>query len=296
MTPQAELKRQESVTASSAGVPPTAERLTNADEIELLQFLEEHPLHNVVMSGFVRDNGVESDLNRGTFYAARNDTGDLKGAALIGHAIFIDARNDDARKSLAQVARYCDGTHVIMGEHQAVELFWQHYHQDGRMVRCARRQVLFEMTAPAARFSPMTGLCPAQVDDLALVVPVHAALACAESGINPLAIDPQGFQMRCRRRIEQGRVWILVERDELIFKADVISETPQVTYIEGVYVKPEKRHQGYGSRCMSQMARCLLDRTNSISVLVNEEQREARRFFQRIGFVPRALYQTIFCK
>jgi len=70
-------------------------------------------------------------------------------------------------------------------------------------------------------------------------MPVHAAIAESESGVNPLQSDPVGFRNRCARRIEQERVWVVVRDGRLVFKADVQSESDQVAYLEGIYVAPE---------------------------------------------------------
>jgi predicted GNAT family acetyltransferase len=73
--------------------------------------------------------------------------------------------------------------------------------------------------------------------DLEKVVAVNSAMALEEGGSNPLKRDPSGFRNRTARRIEQDRVWVLVEDNRLIFKADVVSKTPGVTYLEGIYVR-----------------------------------------------------------
>lgn len=53
-------------------VHPLTER---HDEGEVLDFLAERPVHTVVMAGLIRDNGLESPFNRGTFYACRDSEG-----------------------------------------------------------------------------------------------------------------------------------------------------------------------------------------------------------------------------
>ena len=89
---------------------------------------------------------------------------------------------------------------------------------------------------------------------------------------------------------------MLVEQDQLIFKADIISDTPEVVYLEGVYVHPEYRRQGLGSKCLTQLTRGLLNQTRAISLLVNQERRQAQEFFKKLGFVSRGLYDTIFLR
>jgi len=125
-------------------------------------------------------------------------------------------------------------------------------------------------------------------------MPVQAELAFAESGVNPMQIDPEGFRERCLRRIEQGRTWVVLENGGLVFKADVISKTPQVIYLEGIWLREDHRHQNAGTRLMSELMRRLLKETNSICLLVNETNERAHGFYRKCGFHFRATYETIF--
>ncbi|MFN0141391.1 MAG: hypothetical protein ACKVQW_15050 [Pyrinomonadaceae bacterium] len=59
--------------------------LTESDLAETLAFLSIRPVHTVVMTSFINDNGIESELNRGVYYGYRNAKGELEGVALIGH-------------------------------------------------------------------------------------------------------------------------------------------------------------------------------------------------------------------
>ena len=134
----------------------------------------------------------------------------------------------------------------------------------------------------------------ATANDLELVLPSQAQMALDESGVNPMETDPHGFRERCLRRIEQGRTWVLVEGGELLFKAEVISETAEVTYLEGVWVNPNARGAQLGLRCISQLGRTLLANTQSLCILVNEKNVAARNMYQRAGFKLRGIYDTIF--
>jgi predicted GNAT family acetyltransferase len=125
-------------------------------------------------------------------------------------------------------------------------------------------------------------------------MPVQAELAFAESGINPMQIDPEGFRQRCLRRIEQGRTWVVVENGMLIFKADVISRTTAVSYLEGIWIREDRRANGSGLRFMSDLMRRLLEETKSICLLVNETNKLAHSFYRKCGFHFRATYETIF--
>jgi predicted GNAT family acetyltransferase len=121
-------------------------------------------------------------------------------------------------------------------------------------------------------------------------------MACDESGVNPLEVDPVGFRERLMRRIELGRVWVWTEGGRLIFKVDVMADVPGCTYLEGVYVHTEERRKGYGLRAMSQLARILLARTETLCLLVNEQNKDAQMFFFKAGYKLRACYDTIFLR
>ncbi|HVQ37871.1 MAG TPA: GNAT family N-acetyltransferase [Pyrinomonadaceae bacterium] len=268
--------------------------LKTGQEAEVLAFLRERPLHTFVMGGHILDNGLESPLNRGVFQACRDDEGKLEGVALIGHATLVETRSEEALACFARFARSCPTAHMIMGEVAVMDQFWRHYACLGQAPRRFGRELLLELQQPAEADEPSRYLRLATLDDLEQVMLIQGEMAFAESGINPLEADPIGFRLRCARRIELRRVWVWVEDDRLIFKADVISETPQVVYLEGIYVDPKERSQGYGSRCMSQLSRNLLNRTNSLCIFVNVESRRARVFFERIGFKLRGCYDTVF--
>jgi len=272
----------------------TVHPLENRHQAEVLSFLAVRAIHTVFMTGFIRDNGMVSELNRGTFYGCRDQRGHLEGVALIGHFTLIEARSEAALALFAELAQCCPSAHMILGEQGRVEAFWNFFSKAGSRPRRVCRELLLEHRGPVEPREPVEGLRKANVDDLPLVLPVAAAMAQEESGVNPSLVDETGFRERWRRRIEQGRVWIWTENGRLIFNADVMSETPEVIYLEGIYVNPEKRGQGYGLRCLSQLSAQLLERAQSLCLLVNERNARSRAFYQKSGFRLCANYDTVF--
>jgi predicted GNAT family acetyltransferase len=267
--------------------------LTDEHRAEILNFLAARPIHTVYMAGLIRDNGLVSPMNRGDFYACRNAEGNITGVGLIGHITAFETDDEAAIESFAQLAQQHGASHAILGESDKVERFWHYYAEAGQQMRLACREVLFAQTWPV-EVREAVNLRRATLDDIELVMPVHAAMAFEESGVNPMEKDPEGFRRRTARRIEQGRVWVLVEDGRLIFKADVISETPGATYVEGVYVNPEERGKGYGVRCMSQLSRTLLENTRSVCLLVNERNLGAHSLYHKAGYKVQGQYDTIF--
>jgi predicted GNAT family acetyltransferase len=261
---------------------------------EVLAFLSKRPIHTVFMSGLIRDNGLVSFANRGTFYGCRDQENRLTGVALIGPKTVIEARDEAALEVFATLSPNNLQSHLIRGEQQQIDYVLSKYCEVGRVPRQVSRELLLEQVEPARGVTAEPQLRLAHREDLESVVLINAALGFGESGVNPLAQDEHGMWVRTARRIDQGRVWVLAEKGRVIFKADIISETPETAFIEGVYVQPEARRQGYGVRCMTQLARNLRDRVASICLVVNEENKRARAFYDKVGYETRAWYNTAY--
>lgn len=270
--------------------------LTDAQQSEALDFLATRTVDNIFMIGLIRDNGVEHPLNRGTFYAARNSQGHIEGVALIGHATLVEARTEEALAAFARLAKMNSRAHVIVGEQEKIEGFWNYYGEGGQQPRVVCRELLFEQRLPILALAPVPELRQATLEDLPLIVPVNALMAEEESGINPLDVDAIGFRARLGRRIEQGRVWVWTRDEQLLFKVDVMAEAPGVIYLEGVYVHPLERGRGYGARCLSQLGRQFLDSDSVVCLLVNEHNKDAQVFFFKAGYKLRGCYDTIFLR
>lgn len=268
--------------------------LTQEDQREVQQFLAVRPLHTVFLASLISDNGMVSPFNRGSFYGCRNSEGRLEGVALLGHATIIETGSDECLKAFAHLAKNCSLPHLIRGEQEKVESFWSYYASEERAVRLFSRELLLQRQTVPTDFEPVPALRQATLADLERIINVNASMACQESGINPLTEDGEGFRERAARRIRQGRIWVLIENDRLVFKTDVIAETPQAAYVEGVYVAPEKRGKGYGLRCVSQLTQFLLSRAATVCLTVNENFPGALKFYERAGFGISSRYDTIY--
>lgn len=279
-----------------AAAPPSrpVEKLTNGLESETLAFLSARPVHTFVMSSLINDNGLESGLNRGDFFGCRDAAGHLAGVALFGHATLFEARDGGVVDAFARFGRTLPAPHMIMGEREKTVQFWSSYSAPGDPTPHGVDALLYEQSLPVDLSESAPTLRAASLEDVELVAQVHARMAFDESGVNPLEGDPEGFRRRVAQRIEKGRVRVCVKRGRLHFKADLVSETPDVVYLEGVYVDPGERGKGYGLRCLTSLCRDLLDSTKSVVILVNAENQTARRLYERAGFTLRSQYHMIY--
>lgn len=273
----------------------TVEELCQEEQTEVLDFLAERPMHTVFLASLIRDNGLVSPHNRGSFYAGRDSQGRLVGVALLGHATLIETRTESSIAVFARLARNCQDAFLIRGERHTINTFWKHYARPGQEPRLICIEQLLELHRPLSGYEA-TDLRPATVTDLDKVLSMNASMVYDHRGINPLQLDPVGFRQRTARRIDQGRIWLWVREGRLIFKADVVGETPQVAYLEGIHVHAEERRRGFGLRCLNQLSSILLTRSQSICLTVNERNHKAAAFYEKAGYQFHSDYETIYLR
>lgn len=267
---------------------------TEGMEEEILSTLGAPTLTNVVMGGFIRDNGLLSPQNRGHFYVCRNERQKLEGVALIGHSILFEAFSESAVEGFAAIARREASSHLLMGEHTAVQRFWSYYSDQDQSPRHVCPVLFLRRSEQFLNQKDVPGLRLAKPEDLEPVVRAQAAMAFETSGVDPLRKDPIGFRQRYLRRIDNNRVWVLMNNRQLIFKLDVITSTPDATYIEGVYVSPEERGKGLGQSCLTAVGRELLEHTKAIQLFVENENTRTTAFYSRLGFNVAGQYDLLY--
>lgn len=261
-----------------------ARELRNENTQEVLDFLSVRPVHTVVMTSFINDNGIESDLNRGKFFGHRDLNGKLEGVALIGHTTLVEARSDEALKALAFAARNAETPlHLIMSSGEDAEHFWQYLTDGLREPRLKCPEELFETAFPFMVPRSDHQIEHAEMSDLQVVAEAQAEVAFIESGVDPMVRDREGFLKRVARRIEQDRVFVVREGGKMIFKADIMAETDEVIYLEGVYIAPEYRGRGLGAECLRALMLELLNRVEHVCLLSNTDFKAAHRCFERAG-------------
>jgi predicted GNAT family acetyltransferase len=269
-------------------------QLTASDVAEVNAFLNIRPVHTVVMASFIRDNGIVSELNRGTFYGYRNGRGDLEGVALLGHSTLIESRSEEAMLAFANKAKTERvSINLIMSEHEDALKFWQYY-AGASEPRLTCTELLFETSFPMLVRVCDLDITLAAHDQIEQIAEAHAEVAFLETGVDPMVRDRKGFLERVARRIEMGRTFVVFDGDKLLFKADIIAEADGIVYLEGIYVAPDARGKGIGSKCLSRLTRMLLDRADKICMLSNARFESAHKSFENAGYRVTGRCTTLF--
>jgi hypothetical protein len=138
-----------------------------------------------------------------------------------------------------------------------------------------------------------TALRPATGRDIARLVPACAAAHTEELGVDPLARDPDGFRWRTRELVDEGRSWLWIEDDVILFKAEASAWTPAAVQLQQVWVDPVARGRGYGSRGLRDLCRLLLETTPVVTLFVRSDNAAAIGLYDSIGMKRVLTYRSI---
>jgi ribosomal protein S18 acetylase RimI-like enzyme len=181
---------------------------------------------------------------------------------------------------------------MIIGEEQAVAELWNvARHRMARPRADRPGQPVYVIEEPPEVGE--TGLRPATLDDLELLVPACARTHLEEIGVNPLRRDPEGFRWRTRSQIEEGRSWLWEEDGVILFKAEASAWTPGAIQIQQVWVDPDARGRGHAQRGMRDLLRLLLERVPRVCLFVRSENAVAIRVYEAIGMRRTGFYRSL---
>jgi uncharacterized protein len=272
----------------------TVRELLEADLRRALELLGEDPLHGVHLRSMLEDNGLVHPSNRGRFHGYFED-GQLVGIALLGHTIMIYARPEAEHEALAFFAQKANEVkapgNVIFGPRQQVEIFWSYLADKGRVTKMVRDFGWYVCQKPRLAVESLQ-LRRANQDELAPIATAQAKMLEEATGTNPNDTDPEGFVQRVAERINRNRTWIRLENNEVIFKTELQSVTPEVVYIEGVWTREDQREQGVAKQCLTELAHRLLRQHKTLCLAVEPKEEAAIKLYEQVGFVCAEYYQA----
>jgi ribosomal protein S18 acetylase RimI-like enzyme len=247
---------------------------------EVLEFCARAPVERVFLEDLAR-----SALGR---FAATRDTDGLTALCHVGANVAPSGCGCGAFARVAQTT----SARMIIGEEGAVTELWSQAHAGFPRPRADRPgQPVFVIDTPPP--SGGTALRRARASDFERLVPACAAAHAEELGVDPLAQDADGFRHRVRRQIESGRSWLWVESGAILFKAEASAWTRHAVQLGQVWVDPEARNSGYGSRGLRDLLRLLLEHVPAVCLFVRLENVAAIRLYESVGMRRSGTYRSI---
>lgn len=248
---------------------------------QVLEFCARDPVERVFLEDAAR-------RGFGRFVAVANGDGALAalchtGANLVPSGAGCDAFADVAARSEAR---------MIIGEEGAVTDLWEASRKRMPAVREDRPgQPVYAIREPPAAGD--SGLRAATLDDLQVLVPAAAEAHELELGVDPLARDADAFRWRTAAQIEDGRSWLWVEDDVVLFKAEASAWTPGAVQLAQVWTDPEARGRGYATRGLCDLCRLLLATTPVVTLFVRTENDAAIALYEKVGMQNVLAYRSV---
>jgi hypothetical protein len=133
-----------------------------------------------------------------------------------------------------------------------------------------------------------------RVDELDAYLVAAIDMFIGEVGIDPRMGDGgRGYRRRVAGLIAAGRAWARFEHGEVVFKAEVGSQSPAVGQIQGVWVHPERRGQGLGTAGTATLAADVVAGGRIASLYVNSFNAVARAAYAGVGFTSVGTFATV---
>ena len=237
---------------------------------QILRFCAEDPVERVFLEDMARRGAGR--------FAGVERRGELRALCHVG--VNAVPSGEECGAFAREVARAAP--RMLIGEANAVSELWEEARSRlprPREDRPGQPVFVIDEAPPAGD----TGLRAAGVGDLDLLVPACAAAHEQEIGVDPLRRDAEGFRWRTRTQIEEARSWLWEEDGVILFKAEASAWTPSAVQLQQVWVDPEARRAGFGSRGLRDLCRLLLERVPAVCLFVRAENASAIRLYETIG-------------
>jgi uncharacterized protein len=256
-------------------------RLIKRPDLEdVLAFCDEDPIERVFLADVARRG-----LGR---FAAVRDGDRLTALCHLGANVVPSGEGTAAFADLAVRAR----PRMLIGDEEAVSELWAAVEGELPLPREDRPgQPVYVLEEPPPPGE--SGLRPARLGDLELLVRTSAAAYLEEAGIDAYARDPALFEWRTRTQIEEGRSWLWEVSGRIFFKAEASAWTRHAVQLQQVWVDPELRGRGYGKRGLADLCRLLLETTPAVCLFVRPENVVAIRLYESTGMRPVGAYRSL---
>lgn len=262
------------------------------DVAAVWRVLDADPVGSCMVAARVADHGVEPRSIGGELWTRGGVDESLcyAGANLIPLRGTPADLNAFADKAVSAIRR-CSS---LVGRAELVLPMWQ------RLVDVwgPARDVRESQPLMALRTMPECPMDPevrqVRPDELDAYLVAAVDMFIGEVGVDPrLGDGGRAYRRRVANLIAAGRAWARFERGEVVFKAEVGSQSPAVGQIQGVWVHPERRGQGLGSGGTAMLAAVIVGTGRVASLYVNDFNEVARATYERVGFTQTGTFATV---
>jgi RimJ/RimL family protein N-acetyltransferase len=273
----------------------TVRVLTNDDLAALVAVVLKSPVENLFIGSRVKSAGLDPFTLGCEVWGFERD-GEI--VALCHHGSNLVLANADAEAidAFAQRIGPRSGTASIMGPAEPTLALWRRLRELwprgwGAYRELRPDQPLMVLRNPSD-VAPDPRVREITFDDFDAYFRAAVAMYTEEVGVSPIAAGSD-YRYYVQRLIRERLAFGIVERGEVVFKADVGASTSMFAQVQGVWVKPSHRGKGLSAPAMTAVDVLLSRRFRSVSLYVNSFNLPARALYRRVGYVEVGTFATI---
>src|ERR1700733_5950983 len=262
------------------------------DGVAVRRVFDDDPIGACMVAARVADYGIDPNSIGGELWTRRGAEESLcyAGANLIplrGRPSDLTAFADAAMSASRRCSSLVGRAELVMPMWQRLEPAW------GPAPGGGDQQPLMSLsTMPTCAID--VGVRQVRPDELDSYLVAAVDMFIGEVGVDPrLGDGGRGYRRRVASLIAAGRAWARFEHGEVVFKAEVGSQSPKVGQIQGVWVHPEWRGQGLGTAGTATLAAVIVGTGRIASLYVNDFNTVARATYDRVGFTEVGTFATI---
>jgi uncharacterized protein len=197
-----------------------------------------------------------------------------------------------------RVGRRCSS---ILGPAETVLALWDRLERPWWPAREVRADQPLMALDREPLVAPDPSVRLARPEEADLVVPASAAMFQEEIGFSPIGRDGgASYRGSVAQLVLAGRTFVRMQErsdgsgEEVVFKADLASVTPQVAQIQGVWLAPALRGRGLSAAAMAAVCRHTRAHVAPVvSLYVNAYNGPALAAYRRVGFRQVGTFATV---
>lgn len=253
-----------------------------------VSFLTKELAHNAYLLAQIDRGAIGRDDVAGPILGYWSG-GQLDGICVFGsNLVFSRPSSDAAITAFADYAREARfRVWVVVGDDRGVDRFMSRYGRTQRAIRVERPdQRLYRLADGELDATACSSeVRQAEITEVERLMATDRAMVQEELGFDPFASDLNNFREGWKRRVREGRCWVIGEPGELLqFKADQSAAASHVIQLAGIYTHPAFRRRGLARGGVAEVCRALLRTTPLITLYVHSENAAAIRLYEGLGF------------
>ncbi|WP_344101321.1 GNAT family N-acetyltransferase [Nocardiopsis rhodophaea] len=260
--------------------------LGQRDSAAVHALLDADPVGNVFVSSRVRATGLDTG-RLGSELWGYIEHGAISALCYSGANLVPVSASSAAIRQFSEHARWqgrrCSS---IVGPIDQVSEMWERLGPVWGPARVIRgNQPVMELDGdPLVASDPLVRRV--RVSEIGILVPACVAMFTEEVGVPPDSGDGGAlYRARVEELVRTRRAFARIEDGRIVFKAEVGAVTPYACQIQGVWVHPDLRGQGYAAGGVAAVARMAREEiAPRVTLYVNDFNTPARATYRRVGF------------